>query len=233
MTEPSNLSTALSDTLIDSNLKELTVNLAEALSDSLLDDGLVKDIPVLGSVYNLSKFGMTVRDRLFLKKLVYFMTEVANVPAADRAAMISAIDRSSKYQIKVGEKLIYLLDRSEDHENARLIAILFRAFLSRLMSYDDFLRASHAVQSIVAEDLWWFVNDENDTQHPGSVGELIFAGLFSLDERQIRVEDEWDGDTGNRYRVEGDELSASITDLGKKVRDILRARKKGESEPST
>ncbi len=89
MTRLSELSTALSDTLVDSNLQGVTVELAEALSDTLLEDGLAKDIPIIGTVYSLSKFGMSVRDRLFIKKLISFISEVANVPATDRAEMIS------------------------------------------------------------------------------------------------------------------------------------------------
>lgn len=221
------LSSALSETLCESDLSGVTVELAEAVSDTLFEDGLAKEIPVIGTIYALGKFGITVRDRLFLKKLLSFMSEVKDVPAGDREKMISRIDRSGEYQIKVGEKLLYILDRSEDHENSRIVAYLFRAFLCDELSYDGFLRASRAVQSIIVNDLWRFVDDEKEWWDAWDVGGLLNAGLIKFDEQQVRVKDHDPGDWkhGDKYDVHGAELTASITGLGTKVRAILRSRR--------
>ncbi|HUG80788.1 MAG TPA: hypothetical protein VML01_03940, partial [Bryobacterales bacterium] len=149
----SDLSASLSDSLMDSDLQSVTVQMAESLADSPLEDSIARDIPVIGTIYGLAKVGFNVRDRLFLKKLLYFLSELSQVPIAERAEMVSMVDRSGKYRTKVGEKLLYILDKSDDHESARIIARLFKAFVSGILSYDEFLRACRAIQNIMAAEL--------------------------------------------------------------------------------
>ena len=148
--------------------------------------------------------------------------------------MISTIDSSTKNQVKVGEKLIYILDKSEDHENARIVACLFRALLTGELEYDDFLRGCRAVQSVMTADLWQFIADEKErwSIHDRAATDLLGAGLFEFDELQIRVEDEWDHKSGDKYRVEGGELSMYITQVGRKLREILRSQPQASNSKS-
>jgi hypothetical protein len=226
MDKLSSVYSALSQTLTDSNLHGVTTDVGEALLDTLFEPGLAKDIPILGTLYKLCKAGLNISDRLFLKKLMHFLAEIAGVPAAERAKMISRIESSAKYQLKVGEKLLYLLEKSEDHENAQIVGYLFSAFLSGELEYDYFLRACRSVQTIMPADLRRFVidNKERFSIHDQGAGDLLGAGLCEFDELQIRVVDEWDHKQGNKYRVEGGEMSVYITAVGKKVREILRSR---------
>jgi hypothetical protein len=169
------------------------------------------------------KAGANVRDYLFAKKILAFLSGVSDVPAEKRARMISEIDSSDEYRVKIGEKLIYLLDKAEDHETARAISAIFRAFLEGQIDYDTFLRASRAVQNIIADDLRTFVDEETErwSIHEHVAGSLLNAGLCEFEEFQIRVEDNWDHKSSDKYRVEGQELSLSITEVGRKVRWIL------------
>ena len=227
MTNSSEVSNALSVTLSNSDLQGVCVAWADVLSDTLFEDGLAKEIPIIGTIYGLGRFGVSVRDRLFLKKLLCLLSEVADVPATERAEIISKVDRSGEYRIKVGEKLLYILDKSEDHENAQVVAYLFRAFLSGELSYDDFLRASRAIQSVMVADLWRFVDDETRQWDAYAVGYLLNSRLVDFDEQEVSVVDH---DRGNwkdtkKYDITGAELTASITELGEKVRRILRSRR--------
>ena len=220
------LSNALSQTLRDSDLHGVCTNVGEAFLDTLFQEGVVKDVPILGTLYKLCKTGLNISDRLFTTKLVHFLAEIANVPAADRAKEISKIESSGKYQLKVGEKLLYILEKADDHEIARITAFLFGAFLSGQLDYDDFLRGSRAVQGLVPSDLKQFVKDERDrwSIHDPTAEVLQGAGLLEFDELEIRVEDEWDRKVERKYHVEGGELSVSVSRMGKKVRDVLRSR---------
>jgi len=226
----SNLSASLTDSLVSSDLQSVTIDLAEAFADTLLEDGLAKDIPVIGTIYKLAKYGVSVRDRLFVKKLLCFFSEISQISVEDRARMISKIDQSGEFRMRVGEKLLYILDKPEDHENARIVAVLFRAFIDGKLTYAEFLRASRAIQSVMTDDLWSFVEEENNRWSVAGVGVLLSAGLCEMEDPPIWVEDEWDRDMGSKYRVEGAELSACISDLGSKVRSILRCCTKGANQ---
>jgi hypothetical protein len=220
------LSGALSQTLRDSDLHAISADLGEAVLDTLFEDGFAKNIPILGTVYKLCTVGLKISDRLFARKLVYFLAEVASVPAAERAKMISNIESSGKYRLKVGEKLLYVLEKADDHEVARVIAILFSAVLSGELDYGDFLRGCRAVQGLAPVDLELFVNDERDrwSVYEPVAGALLAAGLLEFDELEIRVEDEWDPDMARKYRVDGGEISGSVTKVGKALRAVLRSR---------
>ena len=225
MNELTKLSDALSMALRDENLHALAIEPGEMGLDSLLPDGLARDVPVIGTIYGLCKVAGSVRDWLFYKKVLSFLSGISHVPPKERAAMVSRIDGDATYQIKVGEKLLYILDRSDDHESARIVAHLFAAFLSGDLSYDDFLRASRAVETIMTVDLWRFVGDELERWDAWDAGHLVSTGLVCFDESAISVEDETDRKARQKYRVENGDLTVSTTDLGKKVRAVLRSRK--------
>ena len=220
------LSGALSQTLRDSDLHAVSADLGEAVIDTLLRDGFAKNIPVLGTIYKVCKVGLNISDRLFANKLVCFLAAIAQVPAEERARMISDIESSGHYQLKVSEKLLYILEKADDHETARIIAILFSVVLSGDLDYDDFLRGCRAIQGIGPVDLRHFVDDDRQrwSIHEEAAGALMSAGLLEFDELEIRVEDEWDRDLERKYRVEGGQLSVSVSSVGKALRRILRSR---------
>lgn len=129
MSELTTLSNSLEQTLKDSDLQNVTISLAEVFTDSLLEDGTAKDIPIIGTVIGLGKTAIGIKESLFLKKVIYFISELKNVSAAKRHSMIEKIDASGKFRTKVGEKLLYIIDKCEDHEKSQIIARLFSAFL--------------------------------------------------------------------------------------------------------
>jgi len=94
MSEINNLSSSLEHTLKDSDLQNVTVSLAEVFADSLMEDGIAKDIPIIGTVIGLGKTALGIKESLFLKKVIYFISELKNISASKRREMIDKIDQS-------------------------------------------------------------------------------------------------------------------------------------------
>jgi len=238
MSELNTLSDSLENTLRDSDLHNVTISLAEVLADSLVEDGVAKDIPIIGTVIGLGKTAIGIKESLFLKKVIYFISEFRNISATKRNEMIERIDKSGKFRTKVGEKLLYIIDRCDDHEKSQIIARLFSAFLLEAISYEEFLRASHIVDHLINDDLKWFIqsewkNEDNwkDNDHLNyehgylkidEVGNIANSGLVEIVSPEITVEDQSDWKAGDKYIVEGSELSVRITDIGKKIKEILK-----------
>lgn len=86
------ISNSFEQTLKDSNLLNVSIGIAETLSDSMLDDGLLKDIPVIGTIVGLGKTSIKITDLLFLKKVISFLSELEDVSIKDRKEMIDKID---------------------------------------------------------------------------------------------------------------------------------------------
>lgn len=206
-------SNSLEETLKDSNLHNVSVGLAEVVLDSLYDDGLIKDIPIIGSVVGALKVAHSIKERIFLKKIIYFISEIKNIPPGQRKQMVERVNESGEFRTKVGEKLLFIIDRCDDHEKSQIIAKIFTAFIFQAISYKEFLRASSIVDRILLEDLLWFVDQDNDDFMFEELGDLINTGLFNFN-----VEDQRDRDLKLPMAYE---LRAHVSEIGSKIRSIL------------
>lgn len=157
MPELNQLSNSLEKTLKDSDLQNVTTGLAEVVIDSLMQDGIAKDIPIIGTIVGVGRAALGIRERLFLKKIIFFISELHDIPANKRHAMVDHINKSDQYRTKVGEKLLYIIDKCEDHEKSQVIARLFKAFIQEKLSYNEFLRSASIVDRTMLEDLKWFI----------------------------------------------------------------------------
>ena len=227
MDKTPNYSVSLTETLKESNLTEVGVDIAETLLDSTLQDGILKDVPILGSIIGVGKTAAKVKDVLFLKKVLSFINEVKDIPAKEREKIISEIDSSEKFRLKIGEKLLYILDKSDDHEKTQLVGKLFKAFLKQEIDYDAFLRGSAVIDKSIIEDLNWFIKHDWEKLTIEEAGEYIYWGLFEIEPLKIKVKEagydhisQWEQKTN--YSIEGGDLTATITWVGKKLRQYLR-----------
>ncbi|PIQ68263.1 MAG: hypothetical protein COV91_05030 [Candidatus Taylorbacteria bacterium CG11_big_fil_rev_8_21_14_0_20_46_11] len=224
-----NLQSSFDSTLTDSNFQNLGIDLAEIGIDSILNQGLLKEIPIVSTIANLSKVGANIHDRLFLKKVLSFLNQMKSVSVDKRKEMIDKIDSSSKYRIKVGEKLLYIIDSCEDYEISELVSIVFKSYIQEKISYDDFLKVSTILSKINKSDFDWFVAErKNHSFDLDDVGDLISSGLFELhyEKVSVSVEDESDYDLlqeGKKYNtdVDGGDISVSLSGAGKVILEIF------------
>jgi uncharacterized ubiquitin-like protein YukD len=222
MTDLKTIPNSLEETLKDSNLQEITTDLAEALLDTAFEEGLLKDIPIIGTLLGLGKTAIKLSDRLLLKKIIYFISELKDIDISKRKEMILRIDSSKKQRIKVGEKLLYISDKCADHETTEFVAMLFAAFLNEKITYSEFLKSSLIIERIFVEDLKNFIENNWEELPIADAGEFISAGLLELYTEDVTVEDQWDHDLDNKYIVKGGNAKTYITPIGIKVRQILR-----------
>ncbi len=242
MSELNTLSNSLEHTLKDSDLQNVTIALTEVFADSLMEKGIAKEIPIIGTVIGFGKAAMGIKEILFLKKIIYFISELKNISATKRHEMIDKIDNSGKFRTKVGEKLLYIIDKCDDHEKSQITARLFSAFLSEIISYEEFLRASYIVDQVILEDLkrfvesgwekedgWKYRNEERDDHLTlDEAGNIATSGLVELVSPEVMVRDQDDWKMSEKYIVEGSELTVRITDIGKKIREILKSSLNGD-----
>jgi len=224
LNEIKKISNSFEETLKDSNLQNVTIGLAETLSDSLLEDGLLKDIPIIGTIVGLGKTSINIIDLLFLKKIICFLSELDEVSINNRKEMIDKIDSSKKFRIKVGEKLLYIIDKCDDHENAQYVSKLFVGYLEGDIDYPDFLRGAKVIERIYIDDLLDFINDDRTDLKPNELGDYEGTGLYETYTEDITVRDQDDWKASDKYIVDGGETRGYITDIGGKIRKVLKTR---------
>lgn len=225
MSELNEISNSLESTLKDTDLQSVTIDLAETFTDSFLHDGILKEIPIIGTIVGLGKTGLKIKDQLFLKKIIYFINEIKNIPAEKREAIITKIDESEQFRIKIGEKLMYIIDKTDDHEKSQTIGRLFKAFLEEKIDYDSFLRCALIVEKTMIDDLDWFVTNTWETGTIEDTGDYINWGVFEMIPLTIDLKENRDyihEDEKRTYEISGGEIKTQITYIGKVLRLALK-----------
>lgn len=219
-----NLPDTFQDTIKNTDLTDISKDLVEASIDSLLADGILKEVPIVKSIIGIVKVSSNISEYLFLKKIISFLNEIKEIDPKKRKEEIDKIDSSEKYRIKVGEKLLYILDRSDDHEKAEYIAKLFVALLERQISYDDFIRGSNAINTLSIPDFKLFLSyDKNkDTIYLEDASLFVAVGFMFFYSEDVNVEDNDDYESYNKYKVRGGGLDSEFSSLGNKIKSIFK-----------
>ena len=217
-----NVSQSFKSTLVDSDLSSLVKDGAEYGIDSLINDGIVKDIPIIGTFVGLINTTQNISTWLFLKKIIAFLRELDGVDKSKRERMINKIDSSKKYRKKVGDQLLFILDSCEDDIKAEYIAYLFKAYIKEEVSYDKFIKGSAIINRLTTADFDKFINhiiiDIEDT-------EFIGVGLAYTYTSEINVDDNEDYKCPTpNYKVSGGETEIEITSIGVLLKKIFKSR---------
>ena len=53
-------------------IMSLLTDFGELTLDSFLQDGMIKELPIVGSAFSMVKIGADIRDRIFVEKLKCF-----------------------------------------------------------------------------------------------------------------------------------------------------------------
>lgn len=229
-----NIQASFDSTLKDSNLEGVAVDFTELTIDSLLNDGGLKDLPIVSILVGLSKFGINIHDKLFLKKILAFLSGVKDISPKERNKMIKDIDESKEYRVKVGEKLLYIIDSCNDFENSEKVARVFRAFVEKRIDYEDFLRTANVLEKITSDDFKWFLNNAVNHMSVEDAGWLLGSGLFDLYynpvDVSVREEDDYKTllEGGNKYRtnVEGGDMNVTISRTGEIIMELFNSEYK-------
>lgn len=180
MTNITTLSDALESTIKESELQNITIELAEIIGDTFLKDSILKEIPILSTIMGLGKGYIGIKDALFTRKLIRFLKEISEISPNVRLDEINKIETSKEYEIKVGEKLLYIIDKSEDSQKAEIVGKLFKAFLKHKITYEQFLKCCHVIENLFIKDLFNFLKLD-DKKYPVEYTEqFVNSGIMMI-----------------------------------------------------
>ncbi|MCB1815115.1 MAG: hypothetical protein KDK04_25850 [Candidatus Competibacteraceae bacterium] len=163
-----NLPDSLTKTISNSELVSVSGELGEVAIDSILENGLLKDIPIISTITGLWKTGASIKDALFTRKLLVFLSTISDIPVEKREGMLESLDdpRTSE---KTGEKLLVLLERLESSEKAKLLAKTFKVYVKGIISREEFWRVSYIIDNLPFSDIFalkeWNNEDLNNIEH--------------------------------------------------------------------
>lgn len=120
----SSLSESMELTMDKGNFSNLT-ELGEFALDAVLNEGLLRDVPIFGTIVGAGKCIRNVNDIMFAKKLIAFFSGLSDTNAHDREEAIAKWESDAKYRIRVGETLLNMVHRCDDTQKARWLSQLF------------------------------------------------------------------------------------------------------------
>ena len=101
---------------------------AEIALDSLLNEGILKEIPIVGTIFNLGKCGLTIKNLQFTRNYLIFLQEVRNneKTVMELEKHIEELNNNPKQM----ETLLIYLEEYKSVDKIKYMANIYRAFLS-------------------------------------------------------------------------------------------------------
>ncbi|MCT8340447.1 hypothetical protein MG296_10305 [Flavobacteriaceae bacterium TK19130] len=182
MKELQNPNKKLESVIKDSELSSLAKDYTELALDGIIDDSALKEIPLVGTVIGVVKFGNSVNEYLFAKKIYKFLFQLHKIPLEKRIQKIDQINSSKKYQSKVGEKIFELLDKIDSDGKPEILGKLFGAVIEEKIDFLNYLRAAHIIKNIFYYDLVELKSHYDGRWiHGGVTDEIYSNGIVDVD----------------------------------------------------
>lgn len=149
---------SLTDEFYKELIDEQKDNVAEYLElsiDSFFDSGVIKDIPMIGTLTSMYKAGRTVNNYVFMKKIIAFLHEYNNSTIVDDKLneFTMRVEEDEKYKQRVIESLITIIDRLDDEIKSRILSKIFVAFINGIYTWDEFTDLSRVIDGLFSSDI--------------------------------------------------------------------------------
>lgn len=154
--ESDDIVSSFKKTVISDELSKISENASEIAIDAILHDGLLKDIPVIGTTIALYKVGKTLTARQQIKKLFKFLFYLNEVSQADRIKFLGNFEDDKKSKSELFERTLFILERLDDERKAEIIGRLFKNLILEKIKAIDYLRLSLIVDRTYLTDLTYF-----------------------------------------------------------------------------
>ena len=149
-----NLVPMFSKSLFES-VEDIGIDVLELGVDSILEDGILREIPIVGTVAKIGKIFVSVRDRNLLKQSVIFIQEF-NSGKIDE-------DKLEKYKQELKNnpqkaekelgRILIILDRIIDANKTQIVARFFYAYLDGKLTWLEFCEFCDITERLFLSDL--------------------------------------------------------------------------------
>lgn len=199
MDENNSLATSMQQTIEYGNL-EFVGDIGEIMIDAVLNDGVLKDVPILGTIVGVGKCIKNVYDIRFAKKLIAFLIPIKEVPSEKRLEAIQKWEKDENYRGKVGDTLLGMIERCDDTVKAVWLSKLFYELVLKNNYSRLFMRAEKTLSSLSVMDMQAFLNmSKQQMYHIKEEDSEPFIGSGLYQSPQIEPAKDDSLDLSNKY----------------------------------
>ncbi|WP_145146988.1 hypothetical protein [Paenibacillus xylanexedens] len=154
---------AVSKELINTSL-DLTVDYGEMALDSFLNHDPISEIPIVKSIVALGKFGISIKELHFTKKVLCFLKEFHSRSSTDNIVEFkNKLNTDQRFKDKVTEQIILIIDRLRTEQRAVMLAKLLMGHIQEKYNWETFCYFSECLDSMQFIDIavldYLFVNE--------------------------------------------------------------------------
>lgn len=161
--------------ILKDEIMSLLTDYGELTLDMFLRDGIIKELPIVGSTFSMIKISADIRDRIFMEKLKSF---------------IEYIEKNTKWQekfsdveecSKISKQLLYIVDSCDDDKKLKLIGMAFNYLVKGEMNKDDYFFTVNMISKSFYPYLEMLLDiDESDKRFPNDGMKYHYDGIAHL-----------------------------------------------------
>ena len=156
-------------------IMSLLTDYGEITLDMFLRDGIIKELPIVGSTFSVVKISADIRDRIFVEKLKSFIENIEkNTKWQEK---FSDIEECSK----ISKQLLYIVDSCDDDKKLKLIGMAFNYLVKGEMNKDDYFFTVNMISKSFYPYLEMLLDiDESDERFPNDGTKYHYDGIAHL-----------------------------------------------------
>ena len=134
---------------------EIIYDISEVGIDSFLNDGVLKDLPVVNSIFSFYHMGKSIYAHHICRQLIAFLKEVdaGSIPEAKRIEHAAQMDQNPKKAQKELHLVLDTIDRSNEEEKAGYFGKLYRAFVMAEIGWGQFTELTEVLTRMFIQDM--------------------------------------------------------------------------------
>lgn len=123
---------------------ETAAEVAEIALDQMLEEGVLKDMPLVGTVVRWASAGKSAYDALLLAKFFAFARNVEHATPEERAAWLARLEKNGQRE-QLQRSLLLLLEKMDDEEKGPLLGRAFTAHVKGGLTFRQFQRYAEII----------------------------------------------------------------------------------------
>lgn len=205
---------------IFSGVADSLPDIVEVGIDSILEDGVVKDLPIAGTLIGVKNAFQNIRERNLLKQTVAFIKALNDGTLDEK--------KKQKYKQKIENdpkkaedelgRILVILDSIIDEEKSVMLGRVYRRYVNEEITWDEFCDFSEIIRRIFLSDMGWLgkiYRNSDDKIY------LLKSSVYSADRLNsiglVRI-----SNAPSIYGTKlGIERRVGLTDIGKKFCSII------------
>ena len=153
---------SMRDTLLSPALSDLLNEYSETALDAVTDSNLIREIPILNTIYAIGKTYSSIRDYRFAKKMMLFIRSMQSLSQGEREELVRKLESDTSHAENVGEIIADLISKIDGNTKPLLVAEALKLYAKSEISSQELIRLNNAIDKFLLCDANFLemLNDE-------------------------------------------------------------------------